>query len=170
MLTDGLRPTGRLVRDMESRGHCSPCRDCDACSKSVPAWQHIRRTPKEAGAAFDVLSTPAFLGAGARGQTLTVAVVAVQTAAGPGGDVGWGVAAETEVEAEACSQVLTVTMAGLMAEAQALLEVHSFLPCVFPACFILCLLHFTCVPPPSNSCHLSSLSLFITHFSPYLTP
>lgn len=36
-------------------------------------------------------------------------------------------AAETEVEAEAPTQVLAVTMIGLIAGAQALLEFHSFL-------------------------------------------
>lgn len=34
------------------------------------------------------------------------------------GDHGWGLAAETEVEDEAASQVLAVTMAGLITEAR----------------------------------------------------
>lgn len=48
-------------------------------------------------------------------------------------------AAETEVEAAAPSQVLAVMMAGLITEAQAVWEFHSFL---VDGCVALC---FSCV-------------------------
>lgn len=58
------------------------------------------------------------LGAGARGQTLTaVAQAGAGFVDGSRRDLGCGVAAETGVEAETASQVLVVTMAGLIAEA-----------------------------------------------------
>lgn len=58
------------------------------------------------------------LGAGARGQTLTaVAQAGAGFVDGSRRDLGWGVAAETEVEAETASQVLALMMAGLIAEA-----------------------------------------------------
>lgn len=95
----------------------------NSCSKSVPEWQHTSRTPKRGErAAFDVLSTVALLlhQAGAQGQTLTVAEAQAGAGlvAGPLQDLGWGVAAETEVETEAPSQVLAVMMVGLIAEAE----------------------------------------------------
>lgn len=58
------------------------------------------------------------LGAGARGPTLTaVAQAGAGFVDGSRRDLGWGVAAETEVEAETASQVLALMMAGLIAEA-----------------------------------------------------
>ncbi len=80
--------------------------------------QHIRRTPGGRAAASDGLSTLALLGAGARGQALTtVAQAGAGFVDGSRRDLGWGVTAETEVETETASQVLAVTMAGLIAEA-----------------------------------------------------
>lgn len=119
MWTNGPRRSDRLGRDMESPclpGYCSDFEDCDAYSILVPDWQHIRRTPKGREAASDGLSTLALFGA--QGQTLTAGA---QAGAGfvdeERRDLGWVLAAEIEVEAEAAFQVLAVTMVGLIAEA-----------------------------------------------------
>lgn len=140
--TDGPRPIDRLERDMESLQrkkwekevklkltfifiHCIPLEayQClpgdsafeDSCSKLVQWWWHIWRILKTTGQPTVDIWTPALLVAGAL-------IAAGQTGVGfadrSRGRLGWGLAAETEVEAEASLQVLAVAMVGLITEAK----------------------------------------------------
>ena len=89
--------------------------DCAAHSKLFPSRQHMRRIPRTEQAAGDSLLTRALLAA-------VVLIAVTQTGAGCDDryqrDPGWGLVAETEVQARAPAQVLAVTMVGLVIEAR----------------------------------------------------
>lgn len=89
--------------------------DCAAHSKLFPQRQHMRRIPKTEQAAADGLLTLALLAA-------VVLIAVTETGAGcvdrSQRDPGWGLVAETEVQAGAPTQVLAVTMVGLIIEAR----------------------------------------------------